>query len=146
MQEACLEVVPAQQLAAHMHNTYGQAVANLYAALQQGISVIDSSVAGLGGCPFAPGASGACSAASKCGSREAMHMLPLRLSAAAPLRHALWVCPGLCLQSYRKHWRAASVPVTLRAALHDWPQQLALCFARARPQLGSLCLQYWHRA
>lgn len=51
--------MPAPQLAVHLHNTYGQAVANIYAALQQGIAVIDSSVAGLGGCPFAQGASGA---------------------------------------------------------------------------------------
>ena len=47
-----------EQLAVHLHNTYGQAVANIYAALQQGIATVDSSVAGLGGCPFAKGASG----------------------------------------------------------------------------------------
>ena len=46
------------QLAAHFHNTYGQALANIYAALASGISVIDSSVAGLGGCPYAKGATG----------------------------------------------------------------------------------------
>ncbi|WP_136680873.1 hydroxymethylglutaryl-CoA lyase [Neptunomonas sp. XY-337] len=50
--------VPINQLAAHFHDTYGQALANLYAVLQDGISVIDSSVAGLGGCPYASGASG----------------------------------------------------------------------------------------
>ena len=64
VQEACKEVVPTQQLAVHLHNTYGQAVANIYAALQQGISVVDSSVAGLGGCPFAQGASGAAGASA----------------------------------------------------------------------------------
>ena len=49
VQEACKDAgVPAHQLAAHLHNTYGQAVANIYAALQQGVAVIDSSVAGLG--------------------------------------------------------------------------------------------------
>ena len=46
------------QLAAHFHNTYGQALANIYAALECGVSVIDSSVAGLGGCPYAKGATG----------------------------------------------------------------------------------------
>ncbi len=46
------------QLAAHFHNTYGQALANIYAALACGVSVIDSSVAGLGGCPYAKGATG----------------------------------------------------------------------------------------
>ena len=50
--------LPVQQLAAHFHDTYGQALANIYAVLQCGISVIDSSVAGLGGCPYAKGATG----------------------------------------------------------------------------------------
>lgn len=50
--------VPIARLAAHFHNTYGQALANLLAALEMGIAVIDSSVAGLGGCPYAQGASG----------------------------------------------------------------------------------------
>lgn len=52
------QAVPMTQLAAHFHNTYGQALANLYAVLQLGITTIDSSVAGLGGCPYAKGASG----------------------------------------------------------------------------------------
>lgn len=47
-----------EQVAAHFHNTYGQALANLFAALEVGVSVIDSSVAGLGGCPYARGATG----------------------------------------------------------------------------------------
>ncbi|OED41394.1 hydroxymethylglutaryl-CoA lyase [Endozoicomonas sp. (ex Bugula neritina AB1)] len=50
--------VPAQYLAAHFHNTYGQALANLFAVIEEGVQVIDSSVAGLGGCPYALGASG----------------------------------------------------------------------------------------
>ena len=50
--------IPVQRLAAHFHDTYGQALANLLAVLQLGVSVIDSSVAGLGGCPYAKGASG----------------------------------------------------------------------------------------
>ena len=45
-------------LAVHFHDTYGLAAANVYAALQRGISTVDSSIAGLGGCPYAPGASG----------------------------------------------------------------------------------------
>ncbi len=52
------EHVPIDKLAAHFHDTYGQALANLYAVLQDGIAVIDSSVSGLGGCPYAKGASG----------------------------------------------------------------------------------------
>ena len=42
----------------HLHDTYGQALANIYASLQMGVAVVDSSVAGLGGCPYAKGASG----------------------------------------------------------------------------------------
>jgi len=59
---AMLQVVAAavlrEKLAVHLHDTYGQALANLMAALASGISVCDSSVAGLGGCPYAKGASG----------------------------------------------------------------------------------------
>jgi len=58
MLEACLKVVPAAQLAGHYHDTYGMAIANIYASLNQGIAVFDASVAGLGGCPYAKGASG----------------------------------------------------------------------------------------
>lgn len=50
--------VAREHLAGHFHDTYGQAVANVYASLLEGISVFDSSVAGLGGCPYAKGASG----------------------------------------------------------------------------------------
>lgn len=50
--------VPVSQLAVHCHDTYGQALANILIALQHGVSVIDASVAGLGGCPYAKGASG----------------------------------------------------------------------------------------
>ncbi len=50
--------IPKDKIAVHFHDTYGQALANLYAVLEHGISVIDSSVAGLGGCPYASGASG----------------------------------------------------------------------------------------
>lgn len=56
--ERVSQSVPIPQLAAHFHDTYGQGLANLHAVLQCGISVIDSSVAGLGGCPYAKGASG----------------------------------------------------------------------------------------
>lgn len=50
--------VPREYLAVHFHDTYGQALANIYAVLERGVAVIDSSVAGLGGCPYAKGASG----------------------------------------------------------------------------------------
>jgi len=56
--EVVSAVVPRAQLAGHFHDTYGQALANVYASLLEGISVFDSSVAGLGGCPYAKGATG----------------------------------------------------------------------------------------
>jgi len=56
--ETVIRDVPVEKLAVHFHDTYGQALANIYAALQLGVSVVDSSVAGLGGCPFAKGATG----------------------------------------------------------------------------------------
>jgi hydroxymethylglutaryl-CoA lyase len=56
--EAVAEHVPVQRLAGHFHDTYGQAVANVYAALECGVATFDSSVAGLGGCPYAKGATG----------------------------------------------------------------------------------------
>ena len=58
MLEAVMKEVPVGKLAVHCHNTYGQALANIYASLQLGISKIDAAVAGLGGCPYAKGASG----------------------------------------------------------------------------------------
>jgi hydroxymethylglutaryl-CoA lyase len=58
MLRAVMEVVPRENLAVHLHDTYGQALANLMAALEVGIAVADSSVAGLGGCPYAKGATG----------------------------------------------------------------------------------------
>lgn len=53
-----LEYVPVDKLAGHFHDTYGQAVANVVKAYEMGIRVFDSSVAGLGGCPYAKGAKG----------------------------------------------------------------------------------------
>lgn len=50
--------IPRHQIAVHFHNTWGQALPNIYQALSMGIDTIDASVAGLGGCPYAPGASG----------------------------------------------------------------------------------------
>ncbi|QJF39604.1 hydroxymethylglutaryl-CoA lyase [Acinetobacter baumannii] len=56
--QACLAELDSKVLAGHFHNTYGMAIANIYQSLQQGIRVFDSSLAGLGGCPYAKGASG----------------------------------------------------------------------------------------
>ena len=58
MLEACARRVPMERLAGHYHDTYGQALANIYASLELGVRTVDASVAGLGGCPYAAGASG----------------------------------------------------------------------------------------
>jgi len=58
MIEAVSARVPVERLAGHYHDTYGQALANIYASLELGVATFDASVAGLGGCPYAAGASG----------------------------------------------------------------------------------------
>ena len=58
MLEASARRVPMERLAGHYHDTYGQALANIYASLEAGVRTFDASVAGLGGCPYAAGASG----------------------------------------------------------------------------------------
>jgi hydroxymethylglutaryl-CoA lyase len=58
MIEACGRRVPIGKLAGHYHDTYGQALANIYVSLEMGVATFDASVAGLGGCPYAAGASG----------------------------------------------------------------------------------------
>ena len=75
-------VVPVTQLAVHFHDTYGQALANTLACLDAGIRIIDSSVSGLGGCPYAKGASG------NVASEDVVYML-----------HGLGLNTGIDLQS-----------------------------------------------
>jgi len=58
MLEAVLQVVPAERLAGHYHDTAGRALANIEASLEKGLRVFDAAVGGLGGCPYAPGAKG----------------------------------------------------------------------------------------
>ena len=56
--EAVSAHVPIEKLGGHFHDTYGQAIANILASLEMGMATFDSSVAGLGGCPYSPGATG----------------------------------------------------------------------------------------
>jgi hydroxymethylglutaryl-CoA lyase len=58
MIEACAAQIPVSKLAGHYHDTYGQALANIYASLELGVGTFDASIGGLGGCPYAAGASG----------------------------------------------------------------------------------------
>jgi hydroxymethylglutaryl-CoA lyase len=66
---ALLQRVPLDRLALHFHDTRGTALANLYAALQHGVAIFDSSAGGLGGCPYAPGATG------NVGTEDVLYML-----------------------------------------------------------------------
>jgi hydroxymethylglutaryl-CoA lyase len=91
--EAVAARVPYDCLAAHFHDTYGQALANLLAVMQLGIAVIDSSVAGLGGCPFAPGASG------NVASEDVLYMLEgLGIETGVSLRRVLECGRYICRQ------------------------------------------------
>ena len=56
--EGLFTFAPKEQFSGHFHDTYGQALANIYAAMQVGVSIFHSSIAGLGGCPYAKGAGG----------------------------------------------------------------------------------------
>ncbi|SAK97970.1 hydroxymethylglutaryl-CoA lyase [Caballeronia ptereochthonis] len=56
--DACIAHIPVEALAGHFHDTWGMAAANVHAALQRGVAVFDSSVSGIGGCPYSPGATG----------------------------------------------------------------------------------------
>jgi hydroxymethylglutaryl-CoA lyase len=58
MLDACLNDIAVENLAGHFHDTWGMAIANIVAAMQLGVATFDSSVAGIGGCPYSPGASG----------------------------------------------------------------------------------------
>jgi hydroxymethylglutaryl-CoA lyase len=69
MVEAVAAKVPRENLAVHFHDTYGQALANILAVMERGIAIMDSAVAGLGGCPYAKGASG------NVGSEDVVYML-----------------------------------------------------------------------
>jgi len=69
MLRAVCDDVPVAHLAMHFHDTYGQALANLYAGMEEGVRVIDAAAGGLGGCPFAPGATG------NVGTEDVVYML-----------------------------------------------------------------------
>lgn len=56
--KAVSQAIPVERIAVHFHDTYAQALTNIYVSLEQGVTTVDSAVAGLGGCPYAPGAGG----------------------------------------------------------------------------------------
>lgn len=105
MVKAVAQSVPMEKLAVHFHDTYGQALANILAALEEGIRVADSSVAGLGGCPYAPGASG------NVASEDVVYMLEgLGMSPGVDLdelaRIGAWISKALGRETASKAGRA----------------------------------------
>jgi len=91
MIEACARRVPLERLAGHYHDTYGQALANIYASLEMGVATFDASVAGLGGCPYAAGASG------NVATEDVVYMLQgLGIETGVDLRRLVeigrWIC------------------------------------------------------
>src|SRR5712692_3759341 len=94
MIEACAERVPVAKLAGHYHDTYGQALANIYASLELGVATFDASIAGLGGCPYAAGASG------NVATEDVVYMLNgLGVRTGVDLERLVdigqWICGGL---------------------------------------------------
>ncbi len=94
MLDAVARRVPIDKLAGHYHDTYGQALVNIYASLQAGVATFDASVAGLGGCPYAAGASG------NVATEDVVYMLDglgietgVRL--AALVETSAWICERL---------------------------------------------------
>ena len=111
------EAVPIAEQAGHFHDTYGQALANAYAALEMGVATFDSSVAGLGGCPYAKGATGNVASEDvlvvvRPPAREA------RSRAACARRTSMSVMPDRA-PSARPSWSAPSAPCR-RPAFHGW--------------------------
>jgi hydroxymethylglutaryl-CoA lyase len=105
MIEACAKRVPMKQLAGHYHDTYGQALANIYASLEAGVRTFDASVAGLGGCPYAKGASG------NVATEDVIYMLHgLGLTTGVDLDRLVdigqWICGILKRESPSKAARA----------------------------------------
>jgi hydroxymethylglutaryl-CoA lyase len=91
MIEACARRVPVERLAGHYHDTYGQALANIYASLELGVRTFDASVGGLGGCPYAKGATG------NVATEDVVYMLHgMGIATGVDLEHLVdigqWIC------------------------------------------------------
>jgi hydroxymethylglutaryl-CoA lyase len=107
--------VPIDKLAGHYHDTYGQALANILASLNIGMTTFDSSVAGLGGCPFAPGATG------NVATEDVLYMLnglgvETGISMEGLLDAARYICEALQRPSGSRAGRALGIKAAKRAA------------------------------
>jgi hydroxymethylglutaryl-CoA lyase len=94
------------QIAVHFHDSYGQALANIFACVEMGVGIVDASVAGLGGCPFAPGASG------NVATEDVVYMLQrsgieTRVDLAALIEAGAFICENLGRESQSRAARAS---------------------------------------
>jgi hydroxymethylglutaryl-CoA lyase len=111
--EAVAKHIPVKRLAGHFHDTYGQALANIYAALECGITTFDASVAGLGGCPYAKGATG------NVATEDVLYMLSgLRIETGVDMEKLIaagaYICGNLGRPTYSK--AAAALAAKAKAA------------------------------
>jgi len=110
MIKAVARSVPVDRLAAHFHDTYGQALANLLAVMDQGVCVIDSAVAGLGGCPYADGATG------NVASEDVLYMLDgLGIDTGVDLDALISAGQGICGELGRRPSSKVSLAQTSAA-------------------------------
>ncbi|GMH18678.1 hypothetical protein Nepgr_020519 [Nepenthes gracilis] len=113
MLEAVIDVVPVEKLAVHFHDTYGQALSNILASLQMGISTVDSSVSGLGGCPYAKGASG------NVATEDVVYMLHgLGVETHLDLRKLLLAGDFICEHLGRASGSKAAIALSRRTTPH----------------------------
>jgi hydroxymethylglutaryl-CoA lyase len=113
--EAVAKRVPIDLLAGHFHDTYGQALANILAALEMGVATFDSSVSGLGGCPYAPGATG------NVASEDVLYMLngldvPTGVDMQKLLAAGQYICAFLNRPTASRAGRALAAKAARRAA------------------------------
>ncbi len=115
MIEAVARRVPLKKLAGHFHDTYGMAIANIYASLEMGIAVFDASVAGLGGCPYAAGASG------NVATEDVVYLLQglgidIGIDLAMLIETGAWITEKLGRQNASKVARALSAKAAAQSA------------------------------
>jgi len=109
--EAVMRYIPAQRLAGHFHDTYGQAVANVFAALECGVPTFDASVAGLGGCPYAKGATG------NVATEDVLYMLDgLGIETGVDIRKLIAAGDYICGQLGRPTSSRAAKAIAAKAA------------------------------
>lgn len=110
MVERVAERVPVERLAAHFHDTYGQALANIHAVLPLGVSVLDSAIAGLGGCPFAAGASG------NVATEDVVYMLDgMGIHSGVDMRKLLFAGDYICAKLERPNQSRAAAALSARS-------------------------------